>query len=348
MDLWRSSFWALAVMLASSCGQRQEPQETAGKQDAAPLPDSTAALLRPDSLPEGPAKALVLERNVKIRDYFAFIDSVVVCEDTLLPYPLTEHLLVRANPWIIDSLANTDYYRMMERDSFVYDQEELTVLRRGDTLLLPGPEEARELLRRMSNTVIDLNIPEFRLRVIEEGDTLFTFPVRVGRNQRKYLALAKATVDLRTMPGDGHIIRIARYPLFLDPSTGRRFTHTRRDDGRTTLMPLIPWIEPEIGGRRYGQLIHPTTNPRTLNKAYSNGCIGVKEADAWYIYYFAPTGTRAHFHYSLQVVGPDGETVMLKDIYGWKGKRFHSQAEAAMLEEALKKTPTGCVCEDNR
>lgn len=77
MDLWRSSFWALAVLLASSCGQRREPQETARKQDAAPLPDSTAALLRPDSLPEGPTKALVLERNVKIRDYFAFIDSIV-------------------------------------------------------------------------------------------------------------------------------------------------------------------------------------------------------------------------------------------------------------------------------
>ena len=52
---------------------------------------------------------------------------------------------------------------------------------------------------------------------------------------------------------------------------------------KVTKLPQIPFIETEINGIRNGQLIHPTTNPETLNKAYSNGCIGTKEADAWVI-----------------------------------------------------------------
>lgn len=333
----------MASLVAGSCRKGTERNV----QQPPAMADSIIAL-QADSLPEAPARVLILERDVKIRDYFAFLDSIIACEDSLLPYPLTEHLLVRANPWIIDSLANTDYYRMMERDSFVYDQQELAVLRRGDTLFLPGPEQAGKLQRRMDSTVVNLNIPEFKLWVIEEGDTLYTFPVRVGRNQKKYLALAGTTVDLRTRPGKGRIIRISRYPLFLDPASGRRFTHTRRDDGRTTLMPLIPWIEPEINGHRYGQLIHPTTNPGTLNKPYSNGCIAVREADAWYIYYYAPVGTRVYFHYNLKAKGPSGDTIELKDIYHWKGKAIGEQEEAATLVKASKKIPTGCVCGEDR
>ncbi|MCB0548628.1 MAG: L,D-transpeptidase [Phaeodactylibacter sp.] len=335
-----------ACLLANSCRKNAEEKEVG----LLPVSKDSVTTVEADSLPEAPARVLILERNVKIRDYFAFLDSIVACEDTLVPYPLTEHLLVRANPWIIDSLANTDYYRMMERDSFVYDQESLVILRRGDTLLLPGPEKAGELLERMAATLVDVNIPEFRLRVIEAGDTLYTFPVRVGRNQRKYLALAGTAVDLRTRPGKGKIVRASRYPLFLDPSTGQRFTHTRRDDGRTTLMPLIPWIEPELDGHRYGQLIHPTTNPKTLNKAYSNGCIGIKEADAWYVYYYAPVGTSVHVHYNLTIWGEDGEKITLKDIYNWKDKYKdpEEQEGGKALEEATRKIPTGCICGESR
>ncbi len=329
----------MSCLLANSC--QNGPQPEAPK--ALP-PEDSVITVQSDSLPEAPARVLILERDVKMSDYFAFLDSIISCEDTLAPYPLTEHLLVRANPWIIDSLANTDYYRMMERDSFVYDQQELIVLRRGDSLILPGQEQARELHQRMDKTLIDLNIPEFRLRVVEGEDTIYTFPVRVGRNQKKYLALAGTTVDLRTMPGSGRIVRIARYPLFLDPATGQRFTHTRRDDGRITLMPVIPWIEPEINGRRLGQLIHPTTNPETLSRAYSNGCIGVRESDAWYIYYFAPVGAKVYFHYNLLAEGPNGKMIELKDIYSWKGKRFVDSENATALEEASKKIATGCVC----
>lgn len=327
---------ALTGLIASAC-RRQLP--------AVPPPDpQQTAVAVADSVPERPLKRLPVEHPVRIRHFFAYIDSIIACEDTLTPYPLTEHLLVRANPWIIDTLANTDYYRMMARDSFVYDQESLIVLRPGDTILLPGPQAAGRLMTKMAHTWIDINIPEYRLRIAEGEDTLFTFPVRVGRNQKRYLALAGTTVDLRTQPGEGQIVRIARYPLFLDPHTGRRFTHTRRDDGRVTLMPLIPWIEPAVDGRRYGQMIHPTTNPGTLGRAYSNGCIGTREADAWYVYYYAPPGTPVRIRYDLAVTGANGDTLYLRDIYHWKNK-FRAQMTLAAGKIFIPRDAGACLCD---
>ena len=78
-----------------------------------------------------------ITRNVAISEYFEYMDSLVNAYDSLVSYPLTEHLLVRANPWIIDTLANTDYYRMIARDSFVYDQRKLLVLKSPDSILIP-------------------------------------------------------------------------------------------------------------------------------------------------------------------------------------------------------------------
>jgi len=102
---------------------------------------------------------------------------------------------------------------------------------------------------------------------------------------------------------------------------GQRFYLTKRDDGRTTLMPRIPWIETEIKGLRNGQLIHPTTNPKSLGKAYSNGCIGTGEADAWILYYYAPIGTPVTIRYELTVKDSLGNNKVLKDVYGWQKDR---------------------------
>ena len=80
-------------------------------------------------------------------------------------------------------------------------------------------------------------------------------------------------------------------------------------------MPVIPWIETEINGIRNGQMIHPTTNPETLGKAYSNGCIGVSESDAWIIYYHAPLNTALQIRYDLIILDEKGEKRELEDIY---------------------------------
>jgi len=68
-----------------------------------------------------PIQKIYINRIITIENYFDFIDSLVKASDTFLNYPLSEHVLVRANPWIIDTLSNTDYYTMMKKDSFVYD-----------------------------------------------------------------------------------------------------------------------------------------------------------------------------------------------------------------------------------
>lgn len=255
-----------------------------------------------------------IHRDVVIGDFFPFIDSLVSDYQPILPYALDEHLLVHANPWIIDSLANTDYYRMMASDSFVYDQKQLLILRAGDSLKLPSLKEAEELMQFLANLKLDINIPEYKLRIFHKNSLLHAFPIRVGQNKKKYLAMGNRLTDLRTLTGTGSIIRHAKNPDFYNPVTHQPFYTTKRDDGKRTMMPQIPWIETEISGVRYGQMIHPTTNPKTLEKAYSNGCIGTKEADGWVIYYYAPLGTPISIRYDLYLENGD----ILPDIYNKK------------------------------
>lgn len=271
-----------------------------------------------------PFDTIIVPFDVSMSCYFDYMDSLVSEYDSLVSYAISEHLIVRTNPWIIDTLVNTDYYIMMEHDSFVYDQRNLIILQKGDTIYIPNEKKALEMLDYQQQIVLDLNIPEYKLRIWDGTDTLYTFLVRVGRNERKYLAMSGHMTDLRTKPGIGKIIRLNRNPTFINPADNKPFTHTRRDDGRTTIMPLIPWIEPEINGHRYGHLIHPTTNPKTLGRAYSNGCIGTREGDMWRIYYYAPLGTKTIIRYDLNIINAIGDTIRLKDIYGWKkNKKNH-------------------------
>ncbi len=281
-----------------------------------------------DTLP--PRACVVVPRDISIKSYFRFIRETVSAFDTITPYPLSEYLLVHTNPWIIDSLESTDYYRRKQRGDTLLSQPNAVILHKGDTLFLPDSAAVFALLHRMQNTLIDVNIPEYRLRILVYGDTAYSFPIRVGKNKVRYLATAGHEVDLRTQPGSGSVVRINRYPTFTDPVTGKKFTHTKRDDKITTLMPQIPWVEVELDGRRYGQMIHPTTNPETLGRAYSNGCIGLSEADAWRFYYYAPLGTAVVFRYNLEVIGFSGDTLLLPDIYQWQGKKSRQPLKAVI------------------
>ncbi|WP_246143013.1 L,D-transpeptidase [Tenacibaculum adriaticum] len=253
-----------------------------------------------------------------MRNYFQYLDSIVEKYDSLTSYKLTEHLLVRANSWIIDTLQNTDYYRMKARDSFVYNQKDMIVLPKGANLILPDSVLAKKIFDSFQKTVIDINIPEFKLRIFEDSLQLYEFPVRVGRNEEKYLEMSGRIQDLKTKIGTGKIVDYVRDPAYINPSDNHRYFVTKRDDNKVTKLPQIPFLETEINGIRHGQLIHPTTNPVTLGKAYSNGCIGTNEADAWVIYYHAPINTKVIIRYNLNVVNENSEKVILKDIYQYK------------------------------
>ena len=265
-------------------------------------------------------KSIIVPKNVKIKNYFNYLDSVVKSINETESYNLTEHLFVRFNPWIIDSLAATDYYSMIEKDSFVYNQKEMIVLKKGDQLLVPDSTAIDSLLTIFNSTFLDINIPEYKLRVCMDSVILYDFPVRVGRNEKKYLRMGDRVTDLKTKTGMGTIVNHVKDPDYYNPATGRQYFLTRRDDDKLTKLPQIPWIETEINGVRNGQLIHPTTNPNTLSKAYSNGCIGTKEGDAWIIYYYAPINAKVVIRYDLSVVNNIGDTIHFKNIYGYKIK----------------------------
>ncbi|MBX2892719.1 MAG: L,D-transpeptidase [Saprospiraceae bacterium] len=338
MKNWLGIAAALLLVLGTYCKHKSR-----NKDEPAALPTDTLALAAQLDTVEPPLLAIPVTKAVNIGAYFKFVDAIVQQYDSLVPYPLTEHLLVRANAWLIDTLENTDYYRLMERDSFVYDQRQMLALRPGDTLYLPGEKTAATLLNRMQATHLDINIPSFQLRIVEGDSVLHSFPVRVGKNQKKFLALAGNVVDLRTRTGAGEIVRISRDPLFLDPVTGKKFKYTRRDDRRTTRMPLIPWIEPSINGIRHGQMIHPTTNPSTLGKASSNGCIGLKEADAWRVYYYAPIGTKVVVRYDLMETLATGDTLRYEDVYRYRKGGTKPSATQAALFPVLGGN-NGCWC----
>jgi L,D-transpeptidase ErfK/SrfK len=304
-------YWAAGMALAAllAC---QNKAGTPAILEAEPVAATYDTLLPP---PPPPFDTVILPYNVTIGCLFDFLDSLVAQYDTLVPYEMSEHLLVRANPWLIDSLENTDYYRLKEKGIFNYDNRLLVVMHEGDTLFIPNEAAAKALLAKMDSTVLDINIPEFKLRIVENGDTIFAFPIRVGQNRKRYLLATDRVTDLRTKMGTGTIVRHSKDPFFRDPVDGRLFNVTERDDKKKTRMPLIPWIEPKLNGSRNGQMIHPTSNPKSLGKAYSNGCIGTREADAWRIYFHAPLGTRVVVRYDLKVVNEQGDTIKLRNIY---------------------------------
>jgi hypothetical protein len=300
--------WALSVFITSLSAPTQ----------VVPKPLSLAAQQNTVS---NTTYALLVSHDVRLKDYFAFMDSLVQVYDTLVPYNLTEHIIVKNNAWLIDTLENTDYYHKKAQGKFVYDQKQLVVLKKGDTLYIPSNAVAKTILEKQAKTLIDVNIPEFKLRIIEGKDTLYTLPVRVGQTKAAYWAVTNTIQNLKTHTGRGKIVQVYFKDSSIDPKSGKKNKYTHRDDGKKTLMPLCPWIEPEIKGERFGQLIHPTTNLQTLNKAYSNGCIGTREGDIWRIYYHAPMGTAVFFRYHLFANDENGNFVQFKDVYGYRKKR---------------------------
>ena len=307
-------FYALAALLlivfASSCF------ENSGAKTLTKKTNNINQVYHKDSL----VNLVLLKKEITVENYFQFLDSLVNKYDSLTSYKLSEHLLVRANPWIIDTLQNTDYYRRIAQDSFVYNQKNMTVLAKGAILVIPDSILAEKIQNSFKSTLIDVNIPEFKLRIYEANNILYDFPVRVGRDEKVYLEMSGRIQDLKTKTGKGRIVNHVRNPRYVNPVNNHEYFVTKRDDERVTKLPQIPFVETEINGVRNGQLIHPTTNAVTLGKAYSNGCIGTSEADAWVIYYFAPLETKIEIRYDLNVVNKEGDSIILKDIYSKKEK----------------------------
>jgi len=268
-----------------------------------------------DSCRVAHAQWIQVRNDVAMRHYFESMDTICWVIDSIYHIPLNEYELVHANPRILDTLKQQDYYNSRAAGRFIYDQRQCIVLHRGDSIRVPSAQLLDSIRSVLNSVTIDVNVPEFMLRIYVGDSVVHTCPVRVGKNERKYLALAGHEVDLRTPIGEGSIVRIERSPIYINPVDGHRYQLTRRDDGVYTKLPRIPFLEPEIDGRRMGALMHPTTNIRTLGKAVSNGCVGMSEADAWVVYYYAPLGAKVRFRYDLHVDLPGGGLRRLDDVY---------------------------------
>jgi hypothetical protein len=287
------------------------------------LPSSSGSLLPADSIPisspsllsDSDQKLLVVRSPIYMYHYFESIDSLCCFIDSSCGITLNEYELVHANHFILDSLRAQDYYSAKARGVFIYNQQACIALNAGERLWIPDSIRLAQIRAYMKQLRIDVNIPEYALRIWHSDSLVHQCMVRVGRDERTFLSLAGHQVDLRTPIGEGRIVRIERNPLYINPVDGRRYYRTRRDDGRYTKLPRIPFLEPEINGIRSGALMHPTTNKSTLGKAISNGCIGMSEADAWTLYYHAPLGTPVEFRYDLHVMDSAENIQNLPNIY---------------------------------
>ena len=275
-------------------------------------------------IPDTPAQAasakffIAVKEDIATKDYYRWVNRTVDSINAIWQLQLDEYVLVHANPWIIDSLRNTDYYYLKDQGIISKDPNIIRIIPKGVLLWVPDSLSIARIREDLDHTWLDLNVPEFKLRIVQYDSIIHEFPVRVGQNGKRYMAMSGTVVDMRTHTGTGTIVRINRNPVFKNPKDNKEYEVTRRDDDVVTELPITPWIEPEINGIRYGQMIHPTTNLNTLGKAYSNGCIGLRESDAWSVYFYAPLGTKIVVRYDLLIPGPDSTQVRLRDIYAKK------------------------------
>ena len=269
-----------------------------------------------------------VEQDVCLKEYFQWITNTLR-DLNRKGCIIDEYDLIEANPWILTQLRESDYYLLKAKGVSIDDILAVTVLKKGQMLDIPDSAELAQIRTDRLHTYLDLNIPEFKLRIYRHNKLLHELLVRVGKNDTTYLAMVDQVVDLRTKPGKGEIVRVIRQPTFINPKDNRPYKVTRRDDNQVTSLPNIPWLEPELNGILHGQLIHPTTNQRTLGKAASNGCIGLSEADAWTVYYHAPVGTKIIIRYDLKVRDSLGMESVLPDIYPERSQYFKKISPAA-------------------
>lgn len=284
--------------------------------------------------------------NIKLLNYFEWMDSLIIALNLNRNYTLTEYHIVHANQWILDSLTHTDYYYLKEKGIWSEDPKNEIIVEAGQQISIPDSLEADAISKNISSILLDINIPEFKLKIIQNDCAKYVIPIRVGKNQSKYLEMAGNIVDLRTKTGVGEIVRINKNPKFINPVDNRPYKVTKRDDGKITKLPNVPWLEPELSGIRHGQLLHPTTNLITIGQPSSNGCLGMRESDAWIVYYHAPLGTKINIHYDLKIMDQFGEIQTFVDIY--PGYEKFTKKKINQIDASNEKIePQICICTTN-
>src|SRR5690606_364994 len=68
---------------------------------------------------------LIIVKDITIRTYFRWMDSIVSVHDEEHDFRISEYSIVHNNPWILDTLAHTDYYYLKEKGIFNEDSQAL-------------------------------------------------------------------------------------------------------------------------------------------------------------------------------------------------------------------------------
>ncbi|MBK8371974.1 MAG: L,D-transpeptidase [Saprospiraceae bacterium] len=281
-----------------------------------------------DSLPAKEAYFVEIDKNIYIKDYHKWVENFLIEVNGKLDYSIDEYILAKANPGFVDSLKKSDYYYLKEKGIISYDPKEGLFLGKGTKVFIPDSMMVFSIKQDILQTRLDINIPEFLCRVYQYKKVIDSFYIRIGKNEQKYLAMAGKVMNLKTRTGEGKIVRINKEPQFINPVDNKKYTGTKRDDGIVTQLPNIPWLETELDGVKYGQMIHPTTNKSTIGKAASNGCIGLRESDMWALYFYAPVNTPVRIRYDLKGIDSLGNTIYFKDIYSWKWRKPNKKESA--------------------
>lgn len=335
-------FTTILILTFGSCGEKSESQSSTLSHEGVGLTQIPASI---DSIKAPNCFWYRINEEITMGNYFKFLDRTILLLKDSLKVDLNEYHLVHTNDWIIGRLRNTDYYFLKDLGIISLDPKEIPIFFKGDILNIPDSSGIKILNQEFEEYAIDVNIPEFKLRITRSDSILFSFLIRVGKNKSDYLKMAGRSIDLRTQAGEGKIVRINKSPTFINPKDNHIYKVTRRDDDVVTGLPVIPWLEPELNGRRLGQLLHPTTNLKTLGKPASNGCMGMRESDAWILYYYAPLGTKVNIRYDLNVQDSLGNEIILPNIYpGFENKSFRKKAQDIAAKVIEQKKVGLCTC----
>lgn len=145
--------------------------------------------------------------------------------------------------------------------------------------------------------LIDINIPEYKLQIYAEGELIFKGPIGVGRTNHE-TPLGEYMVMNR-------IENPTWYPKGKDPVL----------PGPTNPLGQY-WLGLSIKG--YG--IHGNTNPASIGRLASSGCIRMKNEDIQYLYHLIQVGTSVTIRYQTLFLEQKSDEEpylrILQDVYG--------------------------------
>ncbi len=167
-------------------------------------------------------------------------------------------------------------------DSFLYE------VQTGDTL--------NKIARKFGTT------PELIARANNLQDSLIRAGKKLKISKAKFSIAVDKSQNILTLKSDGEILKTYRV------STGKNFTTPVGDFKITNKIVDPPWYPPAGGmikpgdprnvlGSRWlglsqaGYGIHGTTNPESIGKNVTEGCIRLKNSDVEELYSIVPEGT---------------------------------------------------------